>query len=42
MDQLNNINIHSLSDEEIVQRIVDGEQHLFENLMRKFNELVQD
>jgi RNA polymerase sigma factor (sigma-70 family) len=30
--------VNVLSDEEIVLRIVNGERHLYENLMRKFNE----
>ena len=29
---------HNLSDEAIVDRIVNGEKHLYEILMRKFNE----
>jgi len=32
------IDISKLSDEEIVTRIVNGEQHLYERLMRKFNQ----
>lgn len=34
---LNNPVTNTLSDEEIVVRILNGEQHLYENLMRKFN-----
>ncbi|WPU91243.1 sigma-70 family RNA polymerase sigma factor [Mucilaginibacter sabulilitoris] len=37
MTRVSDIIISALSDEEIVARIVNGEQHLYENLMRKFN-----
>jgi RNA polymerase sigma factor (sigma-70 family) len=38
MNQPSNITIQTLSDEELVQRIVNGEQNLYEKLIRRFNE----
>lgn len=38
MSTLSGIPVKSLSDEEIVTRILNGEQYLYEHLMRKFNQ----
>lgn len=37
MNSANQTSTHQLSDEEIVDRILNGEKHLYETLMRKFN-----